>query len=89
MMAMIVAITVLNKSVLYYFKYLLNDPDAGQLALASMGIVSGIAIPLWMLLGRVRRAARALAARGGPGDRRAAAFRGRRRAPDRADADCS
>jgi len=53
MMAMIVAITVLNKSVLYYFKYLLNDPDAGQLALASMGIVSGIAIPLWMLLGRI------------------------------------
>ena len=53
MMAMIVAITVLNKSVLYYFKYLLDDPDAGQLALASMGIVSGIAIPLWMLLGRV------------------------------------
>jgi GPH family glycoside/pentoside/hexuronide:cation symporter len=53
MMAMIVAITVLNKSVLYYFKYLLNDPDAGQLALASMGIVSGVAIPLWMLLGRV------------------------------------
>jgi GPH family glycoside/pentoside/hexuronide:cation symporter len=53
MMAMIVAITVLNKSVLYYFKYLLNDPEAGQLALASMGIVSGIAIPLWMLLGRI------------------------------------
>ena len=52
MMAMIVAITVLNKSVLYYFKYLLNDPDAGQLVLASMGLVGGIAIPLWMLLGR-------------------------------------
>jgi GPH family glycoside/pentoside/hexuronide:cation symporter len=52
MMAMIVAITVLNKSVLYFFKYLLNDPDAGQLALASMGLVSGVAIPLWMLLGR-------------------------------------
>ncbi|MFL6725408.1 MAG: MFS transporter [Sphingomicrobium sp.] len=52
MMAMIVAITVLSKSVLYYFKYLLDDPDAGQLALASMGLVSGIAIPLWMLLGR-------------------------------------
>jgi Na+/melibiose symporter-like transporter len=49
---MIVAVTVLSKSVLYYFKYLLNDPDAGQLALASMGLVSGIAIPLWMLLGR-------------------------------------
>ena len=52
MMAMIVAITVLSKSVLYYFKYLLNDPAAGQLALASMGLVSGIAIPLWMLIGR-------------------------------------
>jgi Na+/melibiose symporter-like transporter len=52
MMAMIVAITLLNKSILYYFKYLLNDPDAGQLALASMGVVSGVAIPLWMVLGR-------------------------------------
>lgn len=51
-MAMIVAVTVLGKSVLYYFKYLLHDPDAGQLALASMGVVSGIAIPLWMLAGR-------------------------------------
>jgi sugar (glycoside-pentoside-hexuronide) transporter len=51
-MAMIVAITILSKSVLYYFKYLLNNPDAGQLALASMGLVSGVAIPLWMLLGR-------------------------------------
>jgi GPH family glycoside/pentoside/hexuronide:cation symporter len=52
MMAMIVAITILSKSVLYYFKYLLNDPEAGQLALASMGLVSGIAIPLWMVIGR-------------------------------------
>jgi GPH family glycoside/pentoside/hexuronide:cation symporter len=52
MMAMIVAITLLGKSVLYYFKYLLNDPQAGQLALAEMGLVSGIAIPVWMLLGR-------------------------------------
>jgi Na+/melibiose symporter-like transporter len=51
-MAMIVAITMLNKSVLYYFKYVLNDPEAGQLALASMGLVSAIAIPLWMLIGR-------------------------------------
>ena len=52
MMAMIVAVTVLGKSVLYYFKYLLDDPAAGQLALAEMGLVSGIAIPLWMLVGR-------------------------------------
>lgn len=51
-MAMIVAMTVLSKSVLYYFKYLLNDPHAGELALASMGLVSGIAIPIWMLVGR-------------------------------------
>jgi GPH family glycoside/pentoside/hexuronide:cation symporter len=53
MMAMIVAITILNKSVLYYFKYLLGDPEAGQLALASMGLVSAVAVPLWMLLSRV------------------------------------
>jgi GPH family glycoside/pentoside/hexuronide:cation symporter len=52
MMAMIVAITVLGKSVLYYFKYVLKDPEGGQLALASMGIVSAIAVPLWMTLGR-------------------------------------
>jgi sugar (glycoside-pentoside-hexuronide) transporter len=51
-MAMIVAMTVLSKSVLYYFKYLLNDPHAGELALASMGVVSAIAIPAWMLIGR-------------------------------------
>ena len=51
-MAMIVATTVLSKSVLYYFKYLLNDPRAGELALAAMGVVSGIAIPAWMLIGR-------------------------------------
>ena len=52
MLSMIVAVTVLGKSVLYYFKYLLNDPQAGQLALASMGVVSAIAIPLWMVAGR-------------------------------------
>jgi sugar (glycoside-pentoside-hexuronide) transporter len=52
MMAMIVAVTVLGKSVLYYFKYLLNDPAAGQVALASMGVASSIAIALWMLAGR-------------------------------------
>lgn len=51
-MAMIVAITVLAKSVLYYFKYVLGNADAGQLALAMMGMVSAVAIPAWMLLGR-------------------------------------
>ena len=52
MMAMIVGVTVLNKSVLYYFKYFLQDESGGQLALASMGIVSAIAVPAWMLLAR-------------------------------------
>ena len=52
MLSMIVAVTVLGKSVLYYFKYLLHDPAAGQLALASMGVVSAVAIPLWMMVGR-------------------------------------
>lgn len=52
MMAMIVGITVLNKSVLYYYKYLIGDEGAGQLALASMGVVSAAAVPAWMLLGR-------------------------------------
>ena len=52
MMAVIVAMTALTKSVLYYFKYLLAVPHAGEIALAWMGLVGGIAIPLWMLLGR-------------------------------------
>ena len=53
MMAMIVAITVLGKSVLYYFKYVFGDLGAGQLALALMFMVSAVAIPAWMLLARV------------------------------------
>ena len=52
MMAVIVAITVLNKSVLYYFKYVLGDASAGQVALAMMFTVSAVAIPAWMMLGR-------------------------------------
>jgi len=52
MLLVIIAMTLLGKTVLYYFKYLLDDPEAGQVALASMGLVSAIAIPLWMLLGR-------------------------------------
>jgi len=52
MIAMIIAVTVLGKSVLYYFKYVLSDPQAGQLALASISAVSAIAIPVWMLAGR-------------------------------------
>jgi sugar (glycoside-pentoside-hexuronide) transporter len=51
-MAVIVAMTVLTKSVLYYFKYVLEVPHAGEVALAWMGLAGAIAIPLWMLLGR-------------------------------------
>lgn len=51
-MAMIVAITVLDKSVLYYFKYVLDDEEAGQLALGWMMAASGVAVPLWMLVSR-------------------------------------
>jgi GPH family glycoside/pentoside/hexuronide:cation symporter len=51
-MATIVAMTVLSKAVLYYFKYLLDVPHAGEVALAWMGLVGGIAIPLWMFVGR-------------------------------------
>lgn len=52
MTLMIVAVTILNKSVLYYFKYRLGDVGAGQLALASMMATSAAAIPLWLAIGR-------------------------------------
>ncbi len=52
MVAMIVAVTILNKSVLYYFKYFLGDEGGGQLALASMSVVSAVSVPLWMLMQR-------------------------------------
>lgn len=53
MMAMIVATTVLHKAVLYYFKYVLDDAGGGQLALASMSIVSAVAVPAWMIGARL------------------------------------
>jgi GPH family glycoside/pentoside/hexuronide:cation symporter len=52
-MAVIVAMTVLTKSVLYYFKYIVEVPHAGEVAFAWMGLAGGIAIPVWMLLGRI------------------------------------
>src|SRR3546814_527626 len=51
-MAMIVAVTGLDKSVLYYFKYALHDEQAGQLTLGWMMAISGIAIPLWLWIAR-------------------------------------
>jgi len=52
MMAMIVAITMVNKAVLYYFKYSIGDPTAGPLALASMMAVSAVGVPTWMFVSR-------------------------------------
>lgn len=49
---MIVAVTVLDKSVLYYFKYALHDEQAGQLTLGWMMAISGMAIPLWLWVPR-------------------------------------
>ncbi|MHA6720309.1 MFS transporter [Sphingomonas sp. RS6] len=52
MMSMIVAVSVLNKSILYYFKYFLHDEAAGQAALGWMGVMSAAAVPVWMLVQR-------------------------------------
>lgn len=52
MTAMIVAVSMLDKSVLYYFKYSLGDQGAGELALGAMMAVSGIAVPVWLLISR-------------------------------------
>lgn len=52
MMAMIVAVTMVGKSVLYYFKYFVHDEAAGQLALAQMMATGLIAVPVWMFVAR-------------------------------------
>lgn len=52
MLAMIVAITLLSKSVLYLFKYVIGDASAGELALAAMALVSTLAVPAWMVAAR-------------------------------------
>ncbi len=51
-MAMIVAVTILSKSVLYYFKHFFGNESAGQVALGWMGLVSAVAVPAWLLLQR-------------------------------------
>ena len=50
MMAMIVAGTMIDKAVLYYFKYHLHDQSAGELALAWMMATGAVAVPAWMAL---------------------------------------
>ena len=52
MMAVTVAIAVLNKSILYYFKYALGDEAAGMQALTWIGLIGLPAMPLWMRLRR-------------------------------------
>lgn len=51
-MAMVVASTVLTKSVLYDYKYALGDEAAGQVALAAMGVAGAAAVPVWTLFCR-------------------------------------
>ena len=53
MMMMIVAVTMVGKSVLYYFKYFIHDEAAGRLALAQMMATGLAAIPAWMLIARL------------------------------------
>jgi GPH family glycoside/pentoside/hexuronide:cation symporter len=52
MTAMIIAVTVLDRSVLYYFKFILNDQAAGSLTLAWMAAISGVVLPAWMAAAR-------------------------------------
>jgi GPH family glycoside/pentoside/hexuronide:cation symporter len=52
MMAMIAAVTMLDKSVLYYFKYVLVDPSGGQLTLGAMMAIGGLAVPAWLAISR-------------------------------------
>jgi GPH family glycoside/pentoside/hexuronide:cation symporter len=46
-MAMIMASTVLNKSVLYYYKYVFGDEAAGTAALGWMGLAGALAVVFW------------------------------------------
>ncbi|MDE2341240.1 MAG: MFS transporter, partial [Alphaproteobacteria bacterium] len=52
MMAMTIAVTVLNKSVLYFFKYSVGDQNIGQLTLGSMMTMSAVAVPFWTFCAR-------------------------------------
>lgn len=49
MMAVAVAATILSRSVLYYFTYVVGNETAGTTALALMGIAGSLFVPLLML----------------------------------------
>jgi GPH family glycoside/pentoside/hexuronide:cation symporter len=44
--------TILNKSILYYFKYVLNQEGAARYAMASMAAIGFVAIPIWLQLAK-------------------------------------
>lgn len=52
MMAIVVGVTVLTKSVLYYFTYALGDAEAGSAGLALMAIAGTAFVPVWMIAER-------------------------------------
>lgn len=59
MMCVAIAATMLARSVLYYFTYIVRDEIAGTTALALMGVAGSLFVPLWMLA-RHRIGSRAL-----------------------------
>ncbi|AJP71645.1 MFS transporter [Sphingomonas hengshuiensis] len=52
MACIVIASTILTKSVLYFYKYGFGDEAAGHFALASMGTVGLVAVPIWTLVCR-------------------------------------
>lgn len=52
MAAITIASTFLSKSVLYYYKYELDNEQAGQVALAAMGLIGAVAVPVWTVICR-------------------------------------
>lgn len=48
MIAAVVGTTMVGKSVLYYYKYQLHDATAAGSALAMMGVVGVLFVPVWM-----------------------------------------
>jgi GPH family glycoside/pentoside/hexuronide:cation symporter len=59
MVCVAIAATMLSRSVLYYFTYVVDDEGAGTTALALMGLAGTLFVPLWMLA-RHRIGSRAL-----------------------------
>jgi GPH family glycoside/pentoside/hexuronide:cation symporter len=58
MIAAVIATTMVGKSTLYYFKYQIHDEHAAGAALALMGVVGVLFVPVWMAVA-VRWGARA------------------------------